>query len=187
MALRRHCRLGRSRDDAVVRELRLHSYNVLMPSSPADPGNRNEGGSTRENERLFRFEYLLGFREPKEHGTTYWISMLVLGIGALAVLVFLTSEELNYISMVMLYLSLVVQGTGDFFYHKDRKLSALLRLTARGVVLPTALVFYVVVAYLTGGAGLALLASMFGCLVVAIALLVARSSGPRKQKGPGPL
>lgn len=86
-----------------------------------------------------------------------------------------------------LLVALVPQVAGDFFYYKNRRLSAILRVVARIVVTPVLLVLYVALAYAASGAWLALVMAGLFCQMFSVALLLRRVSGPRRSKGPGPV
>ena len=165
-----------------------------MPAQSTGPEPRTEGATQGGSERLFRLERLLGLREPQEHGPIVWILLALMGVGALflAVLSLFASPPSPgtppyQIPFIGLFLVLLVQGAGDFFYRRDRRLSALLRVGTRLVGLPAVAAVYATAAYLADGAMEALFVGGVFFAVIALGLILERVSGPRRSRGPGPL
>ncbi len=78
--------------------------------------------------------------------------------------------------------ALIVQGAGHFFYHKHRRLSAVLLVVARLVVTSALLVGYVALMYAAYGIWPTLIvAGLFGAML-SVALLFSRDSGPRRSE-----
>lgn len=90
------------------------------------------------------------------------------------------------IPLIGLFVVLLVQGAGDFFYRRDRRLSALLCVGARLVGLPALVVVYATAAYLAHGTPGALFVGGVFVVTIAFGLLLLHVSGPRRPRGSGP-
>ena len=160
-----------------------------MPAQPTGSDPRTEGPTQGRSERLFRLERLLGFREPHEHAPAVWVLLALMGVAALLLSVFSLfaspappGTPSYQIPFIGLFAVLLVQGVGGFFYRRDRKRSALLRVGARLMGLPALVVVYVTAAPGGRHAGGVFVGGVF-VVAIAFGLVLERVSGPR---GPGP-
>ena len=120
----------------------------------------------------------------------FFISAFLAGL-VLAVLTALDAQTL-VLALVRLaplgaLVAFATQMAGDFFYRKNRGLSAALRVLSRLVVAPATLATYGVLMYVAHGVWPALLSAGLFCVVLSFAVLLNRVSGPRWPRGPGPV
>lgn len=73
--------------------------------------------------------------------------MIILAALVLAILSVMRAEALVRLAPFGLLVALIPQAAGDFFYHKNRRLSAVLRVVARIIVMPAWLVIWVALTY----------------------------------------
>ncbi len=147
------------------------------------------GGRATRGDRHFRLERALGFREPEGYNlaTRAFFVVIILAVLVLAVLSAMRAETLALALVRLapfgLLVALIPQAAGDFFYRKNRKLSAVLRVVARIAVTPALLVVYTVLAYAAYGAWATLILAGLFCTMFSVALLLSRISGPRPGRG----
>lgn len=159
----------------------------VVSTSGTGPGPKAE--PLGETDRLFRLERALGFREPEEYNlaTRAFFIVIILAVLVLAVLSAMRAEALVRLAPFGLLIALIPQATGDFFYHKNRRLSAVFRVVARIVVTPALMVLCVTLTYAAYGVWSALLVAGLFCAIFSVALLLSRVSEPRWPRGPGPI
>ena len=154
-------------------------------------GRGPEDEPSGETGLLFRLERVVGFREPEEYNaaTRAFFVLVFLAALVLAVLTAMDAPTLAVAVVRMVPLgalvALATQMAGDFFYRKNRGLSAALRVLSRLVVAPATLATYVILVYMAHGVWSALLSAGLFCVVLSFAVLLNRVSGPRRPRGLG--